>query len=308
MAWIYVPEPESEAGCSNASALVQSVMSRMNRTASKSSRPESPMDSSATPPSGMTCEPSTGDPGVARWILSLPACPVSHIQLQAKDSEPPTPVIYGPISSAWLAKYDRSSHSWKTPQLSLTTLTACDAGSLTLPKSGMMRNGILYRLRMLVLTTFARGSGLWPTPRAIYGEHPGMTDPNHLTGATQKWATPTSGDAQGTHGGGQGRSLRTDVRNWPTPTQTDGIGGPGSSGREGGLNLRTAVTFSTPQARDYRTGQEERWANPGRSRNLNDQVSGKLSVIFVEWLMGFPQGWTDLKPLETPGCRKSQKL
>jgi len=24
---------------------------------------------------------------------------------------------------------------------------------------------------------------MWPTPRAIYGEHPGMTDPAHLTGA-----------------------------------------------------------------------------------------------------------------------------
>jgi hypothetical protein len=26
---------------------------------------------------------------------------------------------------------------------------------------------------------------MWPTPRAIYGEHPGMTDPKHLTGAVQ---------------------------------------------------------------------------------------------------------------------------
>lgn len=31
---------------------------------------------------------------------------------------------------------------------------------------------------------------------------------------------------------------------WPTPTQSDGTGGPGNSGRDGGLNLRTAVALT----------------------------------------------------------------
>ena len=31
-----------------------------------------------------------------------------------------------------------------------------------------------------------------------------------------------------------------------------------------------------------------------------DADSGKLNPTWVEWLMGFPLGWTDLKPLETP--------
>jgi hypothetical protein len=45
-----------------------------------------------------------------------------------------------------------------------------------------------------------KGEGLskvvkeWPTPRAIYGEHSGMTDPRHLTGAVIKWPTPTGRD------------------------------------------------------------------------------------------------------------------
>lgn len=63
-------------------------------------------------------------------------------------------------------------------------------------------------------------------------------------------------------------------------------------------NLETVAgrhTWATPQARDYRTGQAARWDNPNRSRNLNDQAGGKLSVMFVEWLMGFPSGWTDLE-------------
>lgn len=51
---------------------------------------------------------------------------------------------------------------------------------------------------------------------------------------------------------------------WPTPTQSDGMGGPGNSGRDGGENLRTAV-------------------------------GGSLNPEWVEWLMGFPIGWTDLE-------------
>lgn len=51
----------------------------------------------------------------------------------------------------------------------------------------------------------------------------------------------------------------------PTPTKSDGSGGPGSSGRDGGENLRTAA-------------------------------GGPLNPEFVEWMMGFPQGWTSLHP------------
>lgn len=35
---------------------------------------------------------------------------------------------------------------------------------------------------------------------------------------------------------------------------------------------------------------------------------GRLNPTWVEWLMGFPLGWTALKPLETPSFPKSQNL
>lgn len=35
---------------------------------------------------------------------------------------------------------------------------------------------------------------MFPTPRAIYGEHPGMSDPRHLTGAVKMMPTPTARD------------------------------------------------------------------------------------------------------------------
>jgi hypothetical protein len=34
-------------------------------------------------------------------------------------------------------------------------------------------------------------------------------------------------------------------------------------------------------------------------------VTGSLNPTWVEWLMGFPTGWTDLEPSETPSSRRS---
>jgi site-specific DNA-cytosine methylase len=75
----------------------------------------------------------------------------------------------------------------------------------------------------------------------------------------------------------------------------------------GGYSLPSfAAKWPTPQARDYRTGQREdsvrrlRKEEAGWSPNLNDVAApgGQLNPMFVEWLMGFPAGWTELKPLE----------
>jgi hypothetical protein len=40
--------------------------------------------------------------------------------------------------------------------------------------------------------------------------------------------------------------------------------------------------------------------NDYHTRQLNDVVApgGSLNPTWVEWLMGWPLGWTDLKPLE----------
>jgi hypothetical protein len=104
-------------------------------------------------------------------------------------------------------------------------------------------------------------------------------------------------------------TIRSSRRCWPrsrpTPAARDCKGAnsrehceTNGTGRKHMDQLANAVAhpdlrFATPQARDFRTGSTERWDNPERSRNLNDQIGGQLNPTWVEWLMGWPLGWTD---------------
>lgn len=63
-----------------------------------------------------------------------------------------------------LANYDRDSCSWKTSQACL--ILGWETFSETWPRSGMMQNGIAYRLQPLVPSMAATAFGLWLTPTA----------------------------------------------------------------------------------------------------------------------------------------------
>ncbi len=78
---------------------------------------------------------------------------------------------YGLSSPESLARYDRSTSSWRTSQLCLVEGSA--RFSETWPRSGMTRSGTAYRLRPLVLLTEGTGSGLLPTPDTERGGKPG---------------------------------------------------------------------------------------------------------------------------------------
>jgi hypothetical protein len=77
-------------------------------------------------------------------------------------------------------------------------------------------------------------------------------------------------------------------------------------------------SWPTPAAHEARLGYQNR--NNGKkgdqkslttvvidSMGGRDKVSGQLNPTWVEWLMGFPLGHTDLKPSEMPSSRKSPK-
>lgn len=65
-----------------------------------------------------------------------------------------------------------------------------------------------------------------------------------------------------------------------------------------GLRLTTAVQmWPSPNATDY-TGPSTRSAGKERTAGLDDlptRIGAQLSPGFVEWLMGFPKGHTELE-------------
>ena len=88
---------------------------------------------------------------------------------------------------------------------------------------------------------------------------------------------------------------------WPTPTVCGNYNRPGAS-KTSGLGLATAVRmWPTPNAGSPKWGGTmQEW---GGSKNwvrkeMPELASGPLNPTWVEWLMGWPLEWTDLKPLE----------
>lgn len=214
--------------------------------------------------------------------------PVNPIPLRGNASASPTRDGSGPNSSVLFAYYDPASSLWKMYQVSLFGGAEWTTYSEGWPPSGTVANGKAYRRPPLVPRTFVTGSSLWPTVRATEWK-------GNLRQSKDGYNWPTlTGSVMG--------------RMWPSPLPSDVMGGRTTKGRnrQNETGLRRVAQMATPQSRDFRTGQAARWANHRRSRNLNDQAGGKLSVIFVEWLMGFPLGWTDLKDSEMPLSRKSR--
>ena len=102
---------------------------------------------------------------------------------------------------------------------------------------------------------------------------------------------------------------------WPTPRANDAEkrGEIANDPRNG---LPAAVKYwPTPAARDYR-GQHAKDSEAFQARqdhtrgvNLVEEMQrrgeiGQLNPVWVEWLMGWPIGWTELKPLETGKFRE----
>ena len=87
------------------------------------------------------------------------------------------------------------------------------------------------------------------------------------------------------------------TRLWPTPTVQDAKnnGGP-SQWKRNSDPLNVAVQrWPTPTGDDANNATRQSGAYQSLTR-----VVGKLNPTWVEWLMGFPLGWTDLDVSETP--------
>lgn len=175
--------------------------------------------------------------------------------------------VCGGKQSGLFAWYDPDSSLWRTWQRCLTGGLMKFLGRW--PKAGMMLNGKSYQQPCLEHRTLDNDVSYLPTPVAYDAEPWGPN--NHYQGI--------------------GQMAKKGLL--PTPRSSDG-NGPGKHG-SGGPDLRTAILYPTPCSRDYRS--------PNANGNFEDQlpnaIGGKLHPLFVEWMMGYPAGWTDLEHSET---------
>jgi hypothetical protein len=76
------------------------------------------------------------------------------------------------------------------------------------------------------------------------------------------------------------------------------------------MNLQTAVNMlPTPLARDWKSGKGRTQEQRGRrtsNQTLAESQGGQLNPDWVEWLMGWPIGWTSLGPLNPEAFREWQ--
>jgi len=222
----------------------------------------------------------------------------SALALKVRD------LVCGVNTGASLARYDHASSSWRTSQACL--VSGWEPFSETWPRSGTMQRGTAYPLPPSAPLTGEIASGLLPTPAATA---------NMMAPSMQKWPTPRANDAEkrgNFDATNQRNGLPAAVKMWPTPTGSLGTKGwrvtPRKSS-EGGTLIEavSARRFATPTSRDWRSGKTSPETLARNARPLSEQIGGSLNPTWVEWLMGFPLGWTVLELWATRLSRKSQK-
>jgi hypothetical protein len=149
---------------------------------------------------------------------------------------------------------------------------------------------------------------LWPTPNAFDAENWNAPEkffarqqrhgwersrPCDLSVAAQMFPTPSAISYGSNQGGAMGRvgpvrhSLESMARHglWPTPTSlSPAKNGNNEAGNSCGLvAIKKRILAEDPKA------------------------TGSLNPTWVEWLMGFPLGWTDCGASETRSSRRSRK-
>jgi hypothetical protein len=230
------------------------------------------------------CEHSTQGHGEAWLTLYLAAfrAKTSHPQERAQESKEHVQ----DSGKKWLGlsvRYDRDSHSWKTHQCLFQE--DLQQSSVTSPKWGMMRSGVLYRLRTAEHPISEKEYGLsLGTPTASMRVR---------SDSFQEGRLPTPAE------------MAEQIR-WPTPDANCGNRGTSKdpaaktrpSGAQKQLSLNDAVKmYSTPTARDWKDNGKSPAELARNSETLASQAGGKLNPMWVEWLMKWPIGWTDLDVL-----------
>ena len=86
------------------------------------------------------------------------------------------------------------------------------------------------------------------------------------------------------------------VKMWPTPTATERSGVNPKTGKGAGLS-KAVQMWPTPSASEHKAGLpgDKMQKMLGNHPEVRNSGTGTLNPTWVEWLMGYPKGWTELK-------------
>ncbi len=254
---------------------------------------------------GMTFRPLTADRGEELLTSYLAAFhaktfpqPERAQELTESDQE------CGEKWQGSFTKYDQDSCSWKTHQCSL--LGGLEPFLETWPRWGLMRGGECWEQPMSAHRINVIEFGLEEEKKCFIAK---SVDTNLKQEELQNL------DVQNVNQRNQ------KLLKWPTPRSCSAMAAtitPESAWADNRFpNLETMVgrrMWLTPKASDTSNGEKsetfvKRMGDRGIHcfQSLPSQVGGKLNPMWVEWLMGWPLGWTDLKPLEMDKYRLWQQ-
>ena len=256
-----------------------SAPSSLKNTQEKSCCNGSETESCQSFQSGTMLENLTANHGAEKSMSSAEGFPARTFHAQEKEQG--STANEAECGEKWrelLVKYDRNTHSWKT-HLCLWEEDLQES-LVTLPKWGIMQDGVCWEPLMLAHRTKETESGfLLPTPTCADATMGAILNEN------TKLITLKSGKLRKISNQGVSGSigLARTVAMWPTPT------------------CHNAKEQDSPSEANRNTPSLCHLARGGdktQPRHLNPE--------WVEWLMGWPIGWTDLKPLETDKCHNVQ--
>lgn len=260
--------------------------------------------------SGLTFDPSIQRLGVDAWISSLRVIRASHFPSLGENRPKPIPATSGPLSARSSAPSSRACASLKMYR----TIYVWDLNKSTMTYDqwvSALRRACLRR-RKSAPRTGANDCSSWPTAKATDGNKGGPNSRHgsgspHLPAAAvqMQWYTPTVPNG--------GRVNPKDM------SMTGAL--PSGKKRQVGLENQIRQTdqnssWATPMTRDWKDGTAtanvDTNGHLGRQapRSMNNGSASPLTLnpLFVEWLMGWPIGWTDFAPAATAWCHWQRRM
>jgi len=216
-------------------------------------------------------------PSIEDWNLIKP-----HLKTIKYDKE---------MTTLHSIEWKEEMRMWRTPD------AHCDRGASSEKR---MKMKLEKKMPISINDQVAHPNLMWPTPTvcndSFYEDKSPNKDKRHSRGLASEvthreklWPTPTQDSAtERTKKYKQGGTpLTLAVRKWPTPTARDW--------KDSGKAVVNSTRHLLPQA--VAKSDKKEWVMGG----------GALNPMWVEWLMGYEAGYTDLKDWEMLSSRKSRK-